>query len=631
MNRIPRLGAALLLPLAAACSDLFMESERVPTSLELSTSRVTTIEGQRVEIGVTVLDQVGQRFERLPRWAAPLWTSDGGAVVVDGDGLLAAQPGQAHVTVRVAGLAAAARVRVNPASLRLAIASIQLTQAAQPQGGDAPLVQGRAATLRVLLRGGQASFFAPEVQVKVYHGETLVRTVGTFADAVPTAPDPLRAEESWNLHIPGELVVPGMRVLVEADPEGTVPRAPGSATVYPGSGVPLAVDVRPVPPFHISLVPVHQAGSGITGAVNGGNLQQFMQPLTDMFPVSQVHAEVHAPYTTSLAVEGDTWSQLLREIYALRTAEGSHAYYYGVVRRGFQGVTGLALLGQPAAVGWDQLPDAAQTLAHELGHTFDRRHAPCGGAGGVDPAFPTPDASLDVPGWNVRTGQLMAPSASSDLMSYCAPEWITHYTWRGILDFRQVHDWARVPGSATPEPVLLVWGSIRDGQVVLEPAFELTAPVRLPERPGPYRLETRDAAGATLHSLSFDAMEVMDGAPGERHFAFAIPRRALRLDQAASLHLRGPGAQAARLSAPPAAGLPQAAAPRVSIQHTGTGGVALRWEPARHPMVLVRDPATGQVLSFARGGRVEVRTDAAELDLLLSDGVRTTAHRVRVR
>ncbi|HEY0020906.1 MAG TPA: hypothetical protein VGC13_31685 [Longimicrobium sp.] len=631
MNRIPRLGAALLLPLAAACSDLFMESERIPTSLELSSSRVTTVQGERVEIGVTVLDQVGQPFERLPGWAAPRWTSENGAVVVDEDGLLAAEPGQAHVTVQVAGLAATARVRVNPVSLRLAIASIQLTQAAQPPGGDAPLVQGRAATLRVLLRGDRPSFFAPEVRVKVYHGETLVRTVGTFADAVPTTPDPLRPAESWNLHIPAELVVPGMRVLVEADPEGTVPLAPGSAAVYPGSGVPLAVDVRPVPPFHISLVPVHQAGGGTTGGVNGANLQQFMEPLADMFPVAQVHAEVHAPYTTSLVVEGDAWSQLLREIYALRTAEGSHSYYYGVVRRGFQGLTGLAFLGQPAAVGWDQLPDAAQTLAHELGHTFDRRHAPCGGAGGVDPAFPTPDASLDVPGWNVRTGQLMAPHASSDLMSYCAPEWITHYTWRSILDFRQVHDWARVPRPAAPEPVLLVWGSIRDGEVVLEPAFELTAPARLPERPGPYALEARDAAGATLYSLAFDAMEVMDGAPGERHFAFAIPRRALRLDRAASLHLRAAGAQAARLSPAPAAGRLQAAAPRVSVQRGGTGGVALRWEPARHPMVLVRDPATGQVLSFARGGRVEVRTDAAELDLLLSDGVRTTAHRVRVR
>ncbi|HEX8243416.1 MAG TPA: hypothetical protein VF541_07975 [Longimicrobium sp.] len=45
---------------------------------------------------------------------------------------------------------------------------------------------------------------------------------------------------------------------------------------------------------------------------------------------------------------------------------------------------------------------------------------------------------------------------------------------------------------------------------------------------------------------------------------------------------------------------------------------------------MVRDPRTGQVLSFARGGAAQVRTDAPELELLFSDGVRTTPRRVRV-
>jgi hypothetical protein len=45
---------------------------------------------------------------------------------------------------------------------------------------------------------------------------------------------------------------------------------------------------------------------------------------------------------------------------------------------------------------------------------------------------------------------------------------------------------------------------------------------------------------------------------------------------------------------------------------------------------MVRDPDTGDVLSFARGGEVEVMTSKTRVDLLLSNGVRSTPRRVRV-
>jgi hypothetical protein len=45
---------------------------------------------------------------------------------------------------------------------------------------------------------------------------------------------------------------------------------------------------------------------------------------------------------------------------------------------------------------------------------------------------------------------------------------------------------------------------------------------------------------------------------------------------------------------------------------------------------MVRDPVTGEVLSFARGGRSEVVTDRRELDLQLSTGVRGRSMRLAV-
>jgi len=61
------------------------------------------------------------------------------------------------------------------------------------------------------------------------------------------------------------------------------------------------------------------------------------------------------------------------------------------------------------------------------------------------------------------------------------------------------------------------------------------------------------------------------------------------------------------------------------------GGVRLRWNARAHPMVMVRDAETGEVLSLARGGEVHVATAKGELDLVLSDGVRSRAKRVRVQ
>jgi hypothetical protein len=628
-------SAVLLLSLAA-CSDLFMDAERIPTSLELQDTVVTAMQGQRLQLAVTVLDQNGRAFDRLPAWATPEWTTTNAALVdVAGDELIAVSAGQAHATVSVAGLTASTRVRVNPTQLRLTVSQVQLTQAAQPDGGTAPLVAGRDATLRVFLRGDRTNFFSPQVRVTVYTGPATSETVtATAADGlVPTEIDPLAAGSSWNLLIPARLVVPGMRLLVQADPSGAVPLAAGSSTVFPANGVPLAADVRAVPPLFVRMVPVRTA-NGITGAVSPATTEAYLAPLRAMFPVQQVSASVHATYVSSYNASTQTgWSNILREMALLRVAESSTHYYYGVVNSTSGGIAGIGYIGYPAALGYDLLPDGAQTMAHELGHNFGRQHAPCGNPAGPDPTFPTAGALLDVTGWDVGAGAARGQLAYRDLMSYCAPEWITWYTYRAIMDYRNAWDWPSAAQSRAPEPVLLVWGTVRDGEVTLEPAVELVARARMPETAGPYRIEAADASGATLYGVSFAAAEVADVEGGDRHFAFAIPRRMLPMDRVASIRLVANGRRATvSRAAAPAAGIAPVA-PRFSLAAPAGGGrgVSVAWDAARAPLVVVRDARTGDILSLARGGRADVRTDAPEVELLFSDGVRTSTQRVRVR
>ena len=58
--------------------------------------------------------------------------------------------------------------------------------------------------------------------------------------------------------------------------------------------------------------------------------------------------------------------------------------------------------------------------------------------------------------------------------------------------------------------------------------------------------------------------------------------------------------------------------------------MGVRWDARHHPMVMVRDANTGEVLSFARGGSVDVVTRSRQLDLVLSDGVQSRVKRVTV-
>jgi hypothetical protein len=120
---------------------------------------------------------------------------------------------------------------------------------------------------------------------------------------------------------------------------------------------------------------------------------------------------------------------------------------------------------------------------------------------------------------------------------------------------------------------------------------------------------------------------VADDARGARLFAFAVPldqRLAARLE---TMRLAGPGVGMARSASPASL----RATPAEPATVTGSaGGVALRWDAAAHPMIMVRDVRTGEVLSFARGGSVVVPTDGSEVELVMSDGVRSRSARVRM-
>jgi hypothetical protein len=123
---------------------------------------------------------------------------------------------------------------------------------------------------------------------------------------------------------------------------------------------------------------------------------------------------------------------------------------------------------------------------------------------------------------------------------------------------------------------------------------------------------------------------VADGRNGGAHFAFAVPLDETRAGRLETLRLTGPGAPAVAMARAGALRIPGAAPDTVSARPSG-GGIAIEWDASTHPMIMVRDPDTGEVLAFARGGRAQVSTGKRALDLVISDGVRSRGMRMSVQ
>ncbi|MDE2764265.1 MAG: M66 family metalloprotease [Gemmatimonadota bacterium] len=414
-------------------------------------------------------------------------------------------------------------------SVRLSLPIVYLTQAIQRPKGDLPLLSNRAALLRVFLVGDKDNaFFEPEVFATFTRdgGEVHRAVMASEQDRIPTLADEGSLVRSYNALIPARHIVEGTELVVVADSAGIIPRAAGSRTRFPETGS-ASLDVIDVPPMELTVVPVLEAedpDSGVFDWTDGidEDSRQVSQ-LRNSFPFSEFSATDREAYVTSLDLtESSGQWNLVLELERVRRDEEATGYWYGAAlsRNGY--VRGVARLN-----GWVSMgkPEDAE-LAHEVGHNLDLRHAPCGGAGGVDPDFPYPTGMIGMWGYDSREGHVLSPRRTPDVMGYCyrgeRTSWLSDYYFEKVIEAREEKEGGekRMGGAGPGGRMLVLWGGVVDGEPRIEPVHRMYTSPMLPDEAGPYTLEGIAGGGGIEFSLSFTPGEDVYG---NKYFLFAIP------------------------------------------------------------------------------------------------------------
>ena len=441
-----------------------------------------------------------------------------------------------------------------------------LTQAVQSPDQAVPLVAGEEALLRVFVTANRPTRETlPAVRARFFLNGQLAHTedIASKSTTIPTLVDESNLWKSANAEIPGHVVQPGLEMVIEVDPAGALDRDLGIPNRIPATGR-LAIDVRALPLLDLTLIPFiwnerpEWSIIDLIEAMAGQpDSHEMLWATRTLLPVGDLDVKAHEPVLVSTNKHGD----LLSETRAIQALEGGTGHYMGMMAGGSGGIAYL-----PGRVSFSS-PDP-ESMAHELGHNFNLPHAPCGVDG---PWFPHAEGSIGVWGYDFRAGGRLVHPSRPDLMSYCSGAWISDYHFARAARYRLADaGTSATQPTASPRESLLLWGGTGpDGALFLQPAFVTEAPAVLPQAGGGYRLTGWTRSGTELFSLAFDMAEVADG-DGRYSFAFVLPVQ--------------PGWKGNL----------------TSITLSGSGGSVKLDEGSNLPMVILRNPRTGQIRGILR-------------------------------
>lgn len=567
------------------------------------------------------------------------------------------------VTTSAGSATSSFNVTPTPSGTDFTISKVLIGQATQRSAGNMRLAQDKRGFVQVFATATSSNTAKPSVKVDFTLNGSVLYTTTIAAPAanagVPTsAPAYGDFTKTYVAVVPASAFKPGVQVSATIDTAGDPTPSNNTWTGTP--------DVRNTYPFRLTMVPlqIYYGGTYYTGVVNSTNVDRFLDMFQRIWPVPEtIDRTVHATYYTQnipYADYSNGWESVLNELGALATAEGqTKRYYYGVYGTyyGTAGGTGMAWLGYPQAMGidWDLLTSPstftwrAGTVAHELGHSLNRPHTNCGGAGSPDASYPYSGGVIGTPGYDCWAGKVYAANAYYDVMGYCDYTWVSDYCVDKVMDFRLSGD-STVPGPVGPgagpkneeeaEECTMIWGTIENGEMKLQPAYTIQAVPTASRQDATYKAEVVSAEGQVLGEVAFEPTEPTHSRTGHLGFALAVRNgRAARQSGSAQagpapltvggIRLQRNGeVLAQRISAP---GM-LAAAPQ-GEEHgpmavRSADRVTVTWDATRFPGAMIKN-SRGEIISFAKGGSVSLPCTDEALEVHLSNG--QSSHPVQVK
>ena len=228
-------------------------------------------------------------------------------------------------------------------------AATYLTQTVQSRESPVPLVASEEALLRVFVTAPSAtSARLPPVRATFYLDgtEALVTNIASGASPIPADVDESDLSKSLNALVPADIVQPGLEMVIEIDPHGTLDPGLGVSKRIPATGR-QAVEVRAMPLFDLTLVPFlwsENPDSTVINAVERAardpDVDELLGYIRKLMPVGELAVTAHAPVLT----DTNNGRELLSATRAIRAMEGGGGHYMGTMSRDHNGS------------GWNRVP-----------------------------------------------------------------------------------------------------------------------------------------------------------------------------------------------------------------------------------------------------------------------------------
>ena len=184
------------------------------------------------------------------------------------------------------------------------------------------MVAGEKALLRVFVTAASPTTASiPSVRARFYEDGTEIHVADIPARTatIPTEIYEGDLSRSSNTEIPGEIVRPGLEMVVEIDPEGTLDPGLGVASRIPNTGR-MAVDVREMPVLHLTVIPFLWSADPHWAVVETAEAMEadpegheLLWKTRTLLPIGDLEVTAHAPVLTSSSPDDFTRYSIRRK------------------------------------------------------------------------------------------------------------------------------------------------------------------------------------------------------------------------------------------------------------------------------------------------------------------------------